>query len=73
LPHFDKFMGRMPDLLLRPFLRPKEGMRIVGIDEDTALVSPGDGHEWSVWGRSKAWLLDGGHREGIAVGTTISL
>jgi len=43
LPHFDKFMGRMPDLLLRPFLRPKEGMRIVGIDEDTALVSSG-GH-----------------------------
>ncbi|MEV6969233.1 Type 1 glutamine amidotransferase-like domain-containing protein [Hamadaea sp. NPDC051192] len=71
LPHFDKFLGRMPNLMLRPLLRPREGMRIVGIDEDTALV--GDGHDWTVWGRSQAWLLDGGHREGIPSGSAVTL
>ncbi|NUT36536.1 MAG: type 1 glutamine amidotransferase-like domain-containing protein [Hamadaea sp.] len=76
LPHFDKFMGWMPDLMLRPFLRRREGVQLVGIDEDTALV--GGPREFTVWGRSSAWLLNpggaGGHkREGYAVGATLTI
>jgi cyanophycinase-like exopeptidase len=70
LPHFDKFMGWMPDLMLRPFLRPREGMHVIGIDENTALV--GGPEEFTVWGRSSAWLLDGGHRKQVPGGATVS-
>jgi cyanophycinase len=73
LPHFDKFLGRVPDLMLRPVLRPKEGMRIVGIDEDTALVNDGDRSDWTVMGRSSAWLLDGGRRQPVPSGVTVTL
>src|SRR5262249_16157829 len=38
LPHFDRFLGRMPDILMRPFLKPIDGVATVGVDEDTALV-----------------------------------
>lgn len=68
LPHFDRFLGRMPDLLMRPFLRHIDGVATVGIDEDTALVGGPD--TYAVMGRQSAWLLDGGSRQEYATGTT---
>jgi cyanophycinase len=71
LPHFDRFLGRMPDLLLRPFLRPLDGLVTVGVDEDTALVGGPD--EYAVHGRRSAWLLEGGRRQEFKSGATVSL
>jgi cyanophycinase len=70
LPHFDKFLGRVPDLMLRPFLRPRDGMHTVGIDEDTALV--GGPTDFTVWGSSSAWLLDGAHRQQFPSGSAVT-
>jgi cyanophycinase len=71
LPHFDRFLGRMPDMLMRPFLRPIPGVATVGVDEDTALV--GGPETYAVMGRQSAWLLEGGHRQEFRSGSTFRL
>jgi cyanophycinase-like exopeptidase len=71
LPHFDKFLGRMPDLLIRPLLRDLPGVVTVGIDEETALV--GGPQTFTVQGRSSAWLIEHGHRREIPGGESITV
>jgi len=61
LPHFDRMTARAPDLAARAAAGAPPGTTVLGIDEDTALVSwSGDGRRWQVQGRQQAWLLDGG-------------
>ncbi len=55
IPHFDRFLGWMPDLVGRYLAKAPEGVTVLGIDEDTALVREGDG--WAVHGRQSVWLL----------------
>jgi cyanophycinase len=70
IPHFDVFLGRVPDLLTRPFLRPPDGVTMVGIDEDTALVGgPGT---FTVQGRQSVWVLGNGRRRELPAGTELS-
>jgi len=69
IPHFDRFAGRMPDVLLRRFLRRPEGMTTVGIDEDTALL--GGPETFTVHGRGSAWLLDGRRRQRVPTGGVV--
>jgi len=69
IPHFDRVLGRMPDLLVRAFLRPIEGVTTIGVDEDTALV--GGPERFTVRGRQSAWLLGNGKRQELATGTTV--
>jgi len=71
LPHFDKMLGWIPDLLTRPFLRAPEGVSLVGIDEDTALV--GGPETFTVHGRQSAWLLGDGRRRGYPAGARLEL
>jgi cyanophycinase len=71
LPHFDRMLGWMPDLLTRPFLRPRPGVHLVGVDEDTALV--GGPEHFTVQGRQSAWLLGNGRRQGIPAGSPLDL
>ncbi len=71
LPHFDAMVGRIPDLLTRPFLRPPAGVSLVGVDENTALV--GGPVEFTVHGRGSAWLLGDGPRRRVPAGATVSL
>lgn len=62
LPHFDRMLGWVPDLLTRALLRSPEGVTVLGIDEDTALV--GGPHEWTVHGRQSVWVLsEAGRKE----------
>jgi cyanophycinase-like exopeptidase len=70
LPHFDRLIGRMPDLLVRPVLRPPAGVSVVGIDEETALV--GGPEKYTVAGRQSVWLLGAGPRRKLTAGTEIS-
>jgi cyanophycinase-like exopeptidase len=69
LPHFDRMVGRMPDLLTRPFLRAAAGVTLVGVDEDTALV--GGPEDFTVRGRQSAWLLGNGRRAELTPGTEV--
>jgi cyanophycinase len=65
LPHFDRMLGRFPDLLTRALVRSPEGVTVLGIDEDTALV--GGPEEWTVHGRQSVWLLGDGSRQELPV------
>ena len=55
IPHFDRFVGWMPDLVSRFLARSPDGVTVLGVDEETALV--GGPHEWEVQGRQSAWAL----------------
>ena len=69
IPHFDRMLGWIPDLLTRPFLRATPGVLLVGVDEETALV--GGPEVFTVRGRQSAWVLGEGRRQRIAAGETL--
>ncbi len=71
LPHFDRMVGWIPDVLTRPFFNASGGVHVVGVDEDTAIV--GGPIEFTVHGRQSAWLLSDGKRREFKPGTTLSL
>jgi len=68
LPHFDKMFARIPDFMTR-FMKVPDGVSVVGIDEDTAIV--GGPFEWEVQGRQSAWLFIAGHRKEFKSGQTL--
>ncbi len=72
LPHFDRMLGWVPDLLTRAVLHPPAGITVIGIDEDTAAVDlTGAGHTWQVHGRQQVWTLADAPRRGYPAGTTL--
>ena len=56
IPHFDRIEQWMPGAIQLAIERTPPGVRLVGIDEDTAIV--GGPREWRVLGRQRAWILD---------------
>jgi cyanophycinase len=56
IPHYDKFLGWVPDRIASIALRSDEGAYLLGIDEDTALVLT---DTWRVQGRAKVHVLKG--------------
>jgi cyanophycinase len=70
IPHFDAMLGRVPDLLTRPFLKAPAGVSLVGVDENTALV--GGLEEFTVHGVGSAWILGDGKRRPIRAGETVT-
>ena len=70
IPHFDKMLGWMPDVLRNALLHKPDDVKLLGIDEDTALV--GDGHTWQVHGRQSVWELGDGHRVEHPAGATLT-
>ena len=71
LPHFDRMAGWIPDVMTRPFFRGADGVHVVGIDEDTAIV--GGPEEFTVHGRQSAWLLSDGKRREFPAGSHMLL
>jgi cyanophycinase-like exopeptidase len=71
LPHFDRMLGWIPDVLTRPFFRGGNGVHVLGIDEDTAIV--GGPETFTVHGRQSAWLLSDGKRREFPAGAEITL
>ena len=69
IPHFDRMLGWVPDLLTRYLLNTPENVTLVGIDEDTALV--GDSHSWIVKGRQSVWVLTKNGREEFKPGSSL--
>jgi cyanophycinase len=73
LPHFDKMLGWVPDLLTRAVMHPPAGTTVIGIDEETAIVDmSGTGHTWQVHGRQQAWVLADGPRRGFPAGSSLT-
>ena len=60
LPHFDRFVARMSNGDLRRLTAASDGVTVVGIDEETALV--GGPEHWQVRGRQSVWVIDGDGR-----------
>jgi cyanophycinase len=81
LPHFDRFAGRLPDMVLTRMSNPPEGIVAVGIDEDTALVrgldtrpdggADGADGEWEVVGRQSVWVLGAHGRHEYPTGSRL--
>ena len=69
IPHFDKMAGWMPDMITRVLLHAPEGVTVLGIDEDTAVV--GGPHEWRVEGRQSVWVLGHGSRREVRAGEAL--
>lgn len=65
IPHFDRFVAWMPDLVGRYL---SDDVRVLGIDEDTALVL--DGGTATVHGRQSVWVLTPDARIPWAAGTS---
>jgi cyanophycinase len=68
LPHFDKYSRMIPDFAMRPLVT--SDAVVVGIDEDTALVSEGaegEGPEWAFRsrGRQSAWTIEADRRHRV--------
>ncbi len=67
LPHFDKYSRMIPDFALKPLVTD-DGI-VVGIDEDTALVSEGPSED-GLWefrsrGRQSAWTIEADRRHRV--------
>ena len=70
IPHFDRMLGWMPDMVRNALLHTPQDSVLLGIDEDTALV--GGPHEWTVQGRQSVWVLSEGSRVEYAAGSTLT-
>jgi cyanophycinase len=70
LPHFDKFPKWIPDVVSRIMRDLPDGVTVLGIDEETALV--GGPNQWQVVGRGSVWILNRGDREQFIAGSSIS-
>lgn len=58
VPHYNKFFKWIPESAVQLFLKAPEGVRIVGIDEGTAIVT-NDLKSWSIYGDGYVHLLNG--------------
>jgi len=59
LPHFDRWMSRMGDATLKQLAASlPEDVTLIGVDEDTALVTVDGGTVWQVQGRRGVAVID---------------
>jgi cyanophycinase len=65
IPHYNKFFGWIPDSAAKIVMKAPEGTLIIGIDEDTALVTGLDKgtslseNTWRVYGEASVHILSG--------------
>ena len=57
IPHFDRIHHWVPDAAVRIMTNVPDGVTLLGIDEDTALVRRD--RQWRVWGRQGVHVLNG--------------
>jgi len=65
IPHYNKFFGWIPDSAAKIVMKAPDGTVIIGIDEDTALVTGLDSrtslseNTWQVYGEGSVHILSG--------------
>lgn len=72
IPHYDRFLGWLPDRVSAAIMRVEEGMNLIGIDENTALVRDNADSTWRVWGEGKVHLLKSSQTYSFSAGEEIS-
>lgn len=72
IPHYDKFFKWIPDAAAKLFLKAPEGVRIVGIDENTAVKSS-DLKNWEVCGIGGVHILQSDSAHSYRSGETFTL
>lgn len=73
IPHYDRFLGWLPDRIATAIMRVEEGVTLVGIDENTALVRYQEDMPWRVWGEGKVHLLNKSEPHSFEAGAEFSL
>ena len=69
IPHFDRMLGWIPDIITRYLINTPPGVTLVGIDENTALV--GGINSWTIKGEQSVWVLTHDGREEFKPGQTL--
>lgn len=72
IPHYDKFLGWLPDRIAATIISAKAETILIGIDEETALVRDGATTGWRVWGQNKVHVLKGLPMRAYKAGESIS-
>jgi len=72
IPHYDKFLGWLPDRIASTIISANEGTILLGIDEETALVRESENSEWRVWGEKKVHVLKGLPTHSYSAGEVIT-
>ena len=73
IPHYDRFLGWLPDRVSAAIMRVEEGMNLIGIDENTAMVRDRADSPWRIWGEGKVHLLKSGLTHSYSQGETFFL
>jgi len=72
VPHYNKFFKWIPEGAVQLFLKAPEGVRIVGIDEGTAIVTK-NLKVWSIYGDGSVHLLNGNNAGKYQSGSEIEI
>ena len=74
MPHFDRLVEWVPQMVDSMAAQLPAGVTLVGIDEETAIVSDGaDLRRWTVHGRQSVWLFTPEGRTPYTAGQEIVL
>lgn len=78
IPHYDRMSQWMPDFADRYLARVPPEVTVVGVDEETAILTAGDTpssvRNFTVAGRRSAWIIDrDGRRTEFPAGSTLSV
>jgi cyanophycinase-like exopeptidase len=79
IPHYNKFFGWIPDSAAKIVMKAPEGSLIIGIDEDTALVTGLDPRTsliedtWQVYGEASVHILSGAPSARFGNGELVTL
>lgn len=73
IPHYDRFLGWVPDRIASTIMRVESGTNLIGIDENTALIRDGALTSWRVWGEGKVHLLNKSEPHSFVAGAEFSL
>lgn len=73
IPHYDHFLGWLPDRVSAAIMRVEEGRNLIGIDENTAMVRDSANSPWRVWGEGKVHLLKSSATHSFVAGEEIIL
>jgi cyanophycinase-like exopeptidase len=79
IPHYNKFFGWIPDSAAKIVMKAPDGTVIIGIDEDTALVTGLDEgtslteNSWRVYGEGSVHILSGAPTARFKVGELVNL
>ena len=71
IPHFDKFFKWIPDSAAKIMLQVPDGITLIGIDENTALIKRSDSISWNVSGQGKVRILNSNPEKKYSEGETV--